>query len=48
MIRGALGLLAVSLAGAGALTAQDPGMAGMQMGPDSAAMMPIPIHTMSA
>ncbi|MGH7533358.1 MAG: multicopper oxidase family protein, partial [Gemmatimonadales bacterium] len=43
MIRRSLLALVVILSGAGPLAAQDPGMAGMQMGPDSSAMMPIPM-----
>ncbi|MGH7532111.1 MAG: hypothetical protein ACREL4_02360, partial [Gemmatimonadales bacterium] len=43
MIRRFLVTLCIALSGAVALAAQDPGMAGMQMGADSSAMMPIPM-----
>ncbi|HET7024384.1 MAG TPA: multicopper oxidase family protein [Gemmatimonadales bacterium] len=43
MIRRPLLAFVVIFAAAGALAAQDPGMAGMSMGPDSSDMMPIPM-----
>ena len=43
MIRRVLLAAVLTALGAGALAAQDPGMAGMQMGPDSSDKMPIPM-----